>query len=367
MRRRGLAAVVAAVVFISATSIRAGAAIETMTVGNPCNASDTRHESPGYGGVSYVYSIGKFEITAGQYTEFLNAVAATMDTHGLYDASMADLVAHPGGRGCGIQRSGSEGSYTYSVAPDWADRPVNYVSWGDAARFVNWLHNGQPTGVQEASTTEDGSYHLNGAMTNAELLTVVREFDATWVIPSEDEWYKAAHHYNECGPAGHYEGYYDFPTSFNSTPGCIDDSGNLTRTGSPFTEGGIDPSNTATYDCDAEPLGTWGIGPPYFRTEVGEHENSPSPYGTFDQGGNVWEWNEAVLIDAFRGLRGGAYYQDTAGAAWTRYFDNPSFESSGIGFRVANVSEPVPEDLDHDGDVDLYDYALFQAAVNGPR
>ena len=44
------------------------------------------------------------------------------------------------------------------MAADWADRPVNYVSFWDAARFANWLHNGQPTGAQGAGTTEDGAY-----------------------------------------------------------------------------------------------------------------------------------------------------------------------------------------------------------------
>ena len=38
--------------------------------------------------------------------------------------------------------------------------------------------------------------------------------------------------------------------------------------------------------------GGFTIGEPYCTTEVGEFENSASPYGTFDQGGNVWEWNE---------------------------------------------------------------------------
>ena len=39
------------------------------------------------------------------------------------------------------------------MATDLANRPVNYVSFGDAARFANWLHNGQGNG-----DTESGAY-----------------------------------------------------------------------------------------------------------------------------------------------------------------------------------------------------------------
>ena len=113
-----------------------------MTVGNPGNAGEWAGESYGgygpdriCGAVDYTYNVGKFEVTAGQYTEFLNAVAAT-DTYGLYSTSMWS-----GSYGCKIGRTGSAGSYNYSVAAAWADRPVNYVSWGDSARFANWLTN----------------------------------------------------------------------------------------------------------------------------------------------------------------------------------------------------------------------------------
>ncbi len=36
------------------------------------------------------------------------------------------------------------------------------------------------------------------------------------------------------------------------------------------------------------------IGGPYYRTEDGEFENSDSRYGTIDQGGNLWVWNESI-------------------------------------------------------------------------
>ncbi len=234
--------------------------IDTVLVGNEGNAADTRFTTPGYGGVAYAYNIGKYEVTAGQYTEFLNAVAAT-DTYGLYNPSMDS-----NSKGCQITQSGSSGSYTYDFSgrqsgteADWLDRPVNYVSWGDAARFANWLHNGQPTGAQDLSTTEDGSYLLDGANSNPELMAFEREPDATWVIPSEDEWYKAAYYDGGSGA------YYDYPTSRDGVP-----SNDLIDP---------DPGNSATFES-----GGATIGGPYFRTEVGAHENSDSPYDTSTRG-----------------------------------------------------------------------------------
>ena len=151
-----LVALAAMVLFTGATQ---ALTYETVLVGNAGNAADTFVDpddelvaSFGDGAVAYEYNIGKFEVTAGQYTELLNAVAAA-DPYGLYNPAMQtpmyDIETH-------ISRSGSDGSYTYSVPAQWANRPVNFVSWADAARFANWMHNGQPTGVQDITTTEDG-------------------------------------------------------------------------------------------------------------------------------------------------------------------------------------------------------------------
>ncbi len=325
MRLRSVVAATAFVLLgVQFANVRAEVVMETVTVGNAGNdgelsgwGADGSGPDAIVGGVDYAYNIGKYEVTAGQYAEFLNAVAAA-DTYGLYNTSMVDLN-HPSW-GCNIQRSGSSPNYSYSVAPDWADRPVNWVSWGDAARFANWLHNGQPTGAQDLSTTEDGSYYLIGATSRPELLAVVREEDATWVIPSEDEWYKAAYHKND-GVTGNY---FDYPTSSDSLP-----SNDLIDP---------DPGDNANFYIFPP---DFTIGSPYYRTEVGDFENSESPYGTFDQGGNVNEWNEAKPDGFYRGLRGGSFYNHgNSQHAAQRYSHEPTREYASLGFRVAQVSGP---------------------------
>jgi len=129
---------VAGIVLIGATSVWA-VNIETVPVGNPGNDDDI--PVGGYGGVAYTYNIGKYEVTAGQYTEFLNAVAG-VDTYGLYSTYMWD-PRHGKDYGCKIERYAGSGTvgdpYKYRVATDYANRPVNYVSFWDTCRFANWL------------------------------------------------------------------------------------------------------------------------------------------------------------------------------------------------------------------------------------
>jgi len=308
--------------------------MQTVPVGNPGNVGEASGTaSPPEeglericGAVPYPYRIGTFEVTAKQYTEFLNSVAAT-DTYGLYDPYMDSEVA-----GCQITRHGTSGNYTYDFAgrpsgieSDWTDRPVNYVSWGSAARFCNWLHNGQPTGAQDLGTTEDGSYYLNGATTDAELMAVVREPDATWVLPSEDEWYKAAYHYND----GATSNYYDYPTRSDEVPSNV------------LSDPDPDPGDSANFK--GSPLNELTIGDPYYRTVVGAFENSQSPYGTFDQGGNVLEWTEGIIdfYNLNRLMRGGSFYLNVYAlrADERYYFWPPTLHGYDVGFRVALVGQ----------------------------
>ena len=86
--------------FLASTTI-GEVTIETVTVGNPGNANDEY----GFGSVSYNYEIGKYEITAGQYCEFLNAVAKN-DVYRLWNSGMAKE------EGCQITQHEVEGICT---------------------------------------------------------------------------------------------------------------------------------------------------------------------------------------------------------------------------------------------------------------
>jgi len=250
-------------------------------VGNAGNAAD---RFTGYGSVAYAYNIGKYEVTNSQYCEFLKAKART-DTYSLYNANMASY---------GIAQTGSAGSYSYNVTTGLENRPVVFVSWFDAARFTNWLGNGQAGG-----DTETGAYTLINGQTSG---IVMVNPGATVYIPSENEWYKAA--------------YYNGGTSTYSLYPNGQDS---------ITTAGANYGNNVGHS-----------------TDVGSYGGAPSSYGTFDQGGNVQEWNDSVSGDAGRGGRGGAWdlYGGLLANAWSGA-NFASDENGDLGFRVASVPEPT--------------------------
>jgi len=297
--------------------------IATVPVGNPGNLADPAAGFPEVGSVGYNYSIGEYDVTVGQYTAFLNAVAAT-DTYGLYNPSMAtDLNV------AGIAQNGTAGNYSYSVIGS-PNHPITYVSWGDAARFTNWLANDQPNGAEGPGTTETGSYTLNGATTIADLNAVLRNANATWVIPTENEWYKAAY-YN---PATNSYNLYPYslpPGVFgphSAPPGNSPASGNFISPG-----GGYAVTGSSIY-----------ISTQNYLTDVGAYTASASSYGAYDMGGDVFDWNE-TLVESVEGWRG------DAGTPWDYpiarvyeppplYGARPTSEFDDAGFRVALVPEP---------------------------
>ncbi len=262
------------------TSASASITMDWVNVGNPGNAADPL---TGYGAVGYAYQIGKYEVTNTQYGAFLNAAAKT-DSYGLYNSSMSSY---------GITQSGSSGSFTYSVTGTLANHPVVHVSWFDAARFANWMMNGQGSG-----DTETGAYTLNGSSNGI----ILANAGVQVYIPTEDEWYKAAY-------------YSAANTSYSLYPN------------------GQDTITTA--DANYNSSGS---------TTVGSYSGDQSSYGTNDQGGNAWEWNDAVINDTWRGLRGGAWNLNESylrSSSRDGGGDGPAFEDANIGFRLAAVPEPT--------------------------
>ena len=72
-----------------------------------------------------------------------------------------------------------------------------------------------------------------------------------------------------------------------------------------------------------------------------------SPYGTFGQGGNVWEWMESAFDGANdsssknRGFRGaGMNHPESFLRSSFRTSDPPASSYGAVGFRVASVPEP---------------------------
>jgi len=296
--------------------------IDWVTVGNPGNADDTINtgSNPNFGAVAYTYRIAKHEVTIQQYANFLNAKAKS-DPYALYDARMGtdDNIA-------GIVRSGASGSYVYDVidnAGASGNRPIAYVTWFDAARFANWMQNGQGDG-----DTETGAYTLAGATSGN---AVSRNPGATFSIPTENEWYKAAF-YSPVKGGPDAPGYYTFATQSDAVPGNTIGSA----------------PNQVNWYVGVYPKGSYATGggtqlaTQNYLTDVGVFTNSGSFYGTFDQSGGLYEWNDFTgVAGPTRGLRGGSWFN--AGAVGVssseRLAYDPASEHEFIGFRLAG---PLP-------------------------
>lgn len=264
--------------------------IDTVLVGSPGNAADP---ATGYGAVAAEFRIGTAEVTINQYVAFLNAVAR-VPAHPAIESLWTEEMEDPKGKedtGILITRAGAgteADPYLYAVAPSaqWGDdagnRPAPWVTWFNAARFANWLHNGATAGAD----TEDGAYTL---VDHQESGIVPRNPNALWWIPSEDEWYKAAY-YDPAKPGG--AGYWQYPTRSDAPPRMAEAPGTA-------------PAANFNNVYLAHQEDGWGV-----LTPVCAYVGTRGPWGTCDQAGLLWEWTAGIYVDPEgpnRIVRGGSW------------------------------------------------------------
>jgi len=287
--------------------------LDWVTVGDPGNTAETVSANS-LGDVATEYQIMKYEFTNSNYVAFLNAVDPTgSNTLSLYNANM-----HSQRQGGISLVAGNPDGSKYVTKTNMGSKPVNYVSWFDAARVANYLMTGG---------TENGAYTLNSSTpSNAPALNA----GASVFIPSVDQWVKAGFYKGGSTDAG----YWQYATQENGDP--TGTAATTTGDGTAGTSG-----NFGNFDSKAKwPSSDANV------TTVGTN-GAPSAYGTFDISGNVYEWNDLDATAAVqKGIRGGDYSGNKNGLRMqVGALRNATDEDYWIGFRLASIPEPSVADL----------------------
>ena len=275
---------------------------------NPGNPSSN---PPGQGSVSTPFAMARTETTNAQYAEFLNAVDQLgTNPNQVYSTGMAGDTLNGGIVFTSTAAAGAKytvRSGTSSTGFGFSNMPVSYVTWFSAARFVNWLQNGQLSGTAGTSSMETGAYTLAN-QTSGTIAT--RNGGAQYFLPSANEWYKA----------GYYAG---SGTNWN-----------LYATGSSAA-----PTATVTNFslANAANFNNLGISP----VAVGSYVNTVNPYGLYDMFGNVGEMTDSGSGSSYVAV-GGGFGATLAGfnANAAQSFRSSTATNISNGFRVAAVPEP---------------------------
>ena len=298
-------------VFIIVTISTVLQAMTYVEISDPSNPPDTS----GKGSVPYSFAMSLTELSANDYVEFLNSVAST-DTYALFkslDPNSTQLVV----------RSGVAGYYTYSANTTNGTKPVS-VSVTGMLRYINWLHNSKPSGAQKSSSTENGAYTFYGQNSYT-----LRNQDARFWLPNENEWRKAAFY----DPVSKSHRLYPHG-NVNPTPAVGSDSGDVAN-----------PSPT-TYVYNAT---LWGSNTSSRPMSVGT-SGSYSAWGVLDLAGNQWEIFEPVspgLLDI--DLIGGSHGTTSSSLRRTASPANNVGSVTYAAFHICKAVGADGVDTDNDG------------------
>lgn len=273
------------------------------------------------GGVDYRYGIGQLEITVGQWVKFLNTVdPGGRNRHRLY-ASTQSSAKWPEYGQVNKQAKSRPGKHYRVSAKAWVDKPYGFATFLSAARFVNSLDNGKVLKKAQAvrngfkymtykvrlsSTTERGMYNLRNRK-------ATRAKKRGFVVPSQDEWIKAAYF----DPAD--DTYWKYPTNagvYGDGSATAPNPTELAYGTGNVTNGADQP--LAGFKLSADQVPNWcppaaqisgggcsttnpfGLSPTtYAKAFVGGlgtvgQARTTSPWGTLDQGGNAVEWTDTI-------------------------------------------------------------------------
>ena len=266
--------------------------MEFVGVDNPQNPADALVTFNGvtfttnfFGAVPNSFRMAKFEVTRGMIQAF---------------DPMMSMSAAPGA--------------------NTTSHPATGLSWNHMARFVNWMNTNRghspaykfssPYGLMSANDSiqmwSPGEAGYNPA-------NPFRNANAVYVLPSEDEWLKAAYH-------GGTNRYWRYATGSDSDPARV-----------------ASGTNGAVYSDMMNTLSN-----PAVVTQAG----GPSFYGTVGQGGNVAEMTESSLSRTNNAATNNRIFR---GGSWANLsFDlqkatrnstglAPTTSTNNVGFRVAQL------------------------------
>jgi formylglycine-generating enzyme required for sulfatase activity len=178
-----------------------------------------------------------------------------------------------------------------------------------AMRFANWMNNGQGN-----ASTEHGAYTLAGnSVIPTNLFTIHRTPGAKILLPTENEWYKAAYY----DPLKHR--YYDYPAGSDKPMKCA----------MPGPTPNTANCGLVTAEHNLENPGIRGVASWFWNdvSDVGAYPGSPSPNGTYDQGCNVFQWTEDFTDAAINQYQAGSAIAPVSdalfsviGSPWTTGF-----------------------------------------------
>lgn len=214
----------------------------------------------GRGQVAYPFRIARTEITTAQYLSFVIAYAP------FYSGSPTDIRL----TGSFIQAVPEGDGYRYVPLVGFEQVPTN-MSLRMAARFANWLHNGQisdswafDSGVYDASTFFETSLPDGTPVFHDDY---TRSGDARYWIPNLDEWLKAVYFGQDRFGVGN-AGWWMFPNSTNEP----------LQIGEP---GGGGQTNGSLFSLD-----------PAAYLQAGSYPTTISPWGLLDASGGISEITE---------------------------------------------------------------------------